>query len=526
MIYMTPKVSLALRRPSRSVKMYKPSGVPENFGVRVGRKKTCQIDVPDDLSRAREIRLVLSTWSAAHDGEIGLNETKLRDRIGVIHNYSFDSIPVPANVVKKGSNTFYIASPTQHHAAEVNWPGPVLLVEFQEPVTVTAPKLSKEQAKAKWWDPRWRYRIPLRVEANEHERIDRPAEAGIDLAKAAHDLGLPGGLEDKSLRIVEVNSQGELLDENVLFQFDRAETADRGSLIWLLKGITQERSARHFFVYFGSTRRLETAPGPQLVGPVETLQYEGQETLRIRTRGATYFYHKDGAGLASLLDKDGNDWISYHPGGRSAGEFRGIPNLGAFAHPGYSGDQGARSQVVHQGPLKTTVTSENSAKTWVTRWEFYPDYARMTILKNETPYWFLYEGTPGGKLDEDADFHVISDGLRRLNKEHWSGDILGPEWIYFGDERLKRMLYLVNHQNDDATDQFWPMEGNMTVFGFGRQYRCCGRYMDAAPASFTIGFGEDSEFAAASRTINAGYRDLGVVVGSAERQPKKSGKPS
>ncbi len=525
MTHMTPDVSLTLRRSDRSVKMYKPSGVPENFGVRVGRRKTCQIDVPDDLSNAREIRLVLSTWSAAHDGEIGLNDTRLRDRIGVIHNYSFDSIPVPGNVVKKGSNTFYIASPTQHHAAEVNWPGPILLIEFREPVVVglAEQEIYGEQPGRKWWDLRWRYRIPLRVEANGHERRDRPAEVDIDFTKTSQALGLPGVLEDKSLRVIEVNAQGELLDENVRFQFDRVEASTSkstvgGSLIWLLRGVTPERSARHFFVYFDSAGKFGTAPESRLVGPVETLQYEGQETFKIGTRGATYFYHKDGAGLASLLDKDGNDWISYHPGGRSAGEFRGIPNLGAFAHPGYSGDKGARSQVLHQGPLKITVISENSAKTWVTRWEFYPDYARMTVRKNETPYWFLYEGTPGGKLDEEADFHVLSDGLRRSNKEHWSGDIPGPEWIYFGDSRLKRMLYLVNHQHDDATDQFWPMEGNMTVFGFGRQYRCCGRYLSVAPASFTIGFGEDSEFSAASQTINAAYQDLSILVGMPERR--------
>ncbi|MCI0418757.1 MAG: hypothetical protein L0387_16255 [Acidobacteria bacterium] len=393
---------------------------------------------------------------------------------------------------------------------------------------LAAQKRSGEQASRKWWDSRWRYRIPLRVEANRYERKDQPVEAGLDFTQALEALGVPAALGDTSLRVIEVSAQGELLDENVPFQFDDAEASAskapaRGILTWLLKGVTSERSGRHFFVYFDSAGKFETGRGTPLVGPVETLLYEGQETFKISTRSATYFYHKDGAGLASMLDKDGNDWISYHPGGRSAGEFRGIPNLGDFAHPGYSGDKGARTQVLHQGPLKMTVTSENSAKTWVTRWEFYPDYARMTVLKNETPYWFLYEGTPGGKLDEETDFHVLSDGLRRSNKEHWSGDILGPEWIYFGDGRLKRMLYLVNHQDDDATDQFWPMEGNMTVFGFGRQYRCCGRYLSAAPASFTIGFGEDSEFAAASRTINGVYQDLGIVVGRAERQPKKTG---
>ncbi len=86
--------------------------------------------------------------------------------------------------------------------------------------------------------------------------------------------------------------------------------------------------------------------------------HEGQECLRIVTPSATYLYHKEGAGLASLIDREGRDWISYHPGNRSAGEFRGIPNLGEFGHPGYTGERGAVTRVIASGPLKVSLLSE------------------------------------------------------------------------------------------------------------------------------------------------------------------------
>jgi hypothetical protein len=75
----------------------------------------------------------------------------------------------------------------------------------------------------------------------------------------------------------------------------------------------------------------------------------------------------------------------------------------------------------------------------------------------------------------EGDFVVTADGRRRPMSESWSGDLPGPEWLYFGESGGRRALFLVNHQDDDANDQFWQMEGSMTVFGFGREYRCCGR---------------------------------------------------
>jgi hypothetical protein len=127
---MTPAVEgLRLVREGRSVKMYKATRVPENFGVRVGNKKACALDVPEDLAAAKRAKIVLSTWSAAHAEQIGLNDTVLVERVGKVHDYSFDEIPVPLDILGR-RNRFFEFSTTEEHASEINWPGPALLIEF------------------------------------------------------------------------------------------------------------------------------------------------------------------------------------------------------------------------------------------------------------------------------------------------------------------------------------------------------------------------------------------------------------
>jgi hypothetical protein len=128
------------------------------------------------------------------------------------------------------------------------------------------------------------------------------------------------------------------------------------------------------------------------------------------------------------------------------------------------------------------------------------------------PYWLLYEGTPGGKLDLDRDYWVRSDGVRLPVTESWSGKLPSPEWVYFGDENLRRVFFLVQHENSDASDQFWQMQGNMTVFGFGRQYRCCEKYLTAIPAEFTLGFVEAVDFGQVAKVIDSVFRDLRIQV--------------
>jgi len=135
MKYLTPIVeNIRMVRNDRSVKMYHSKDVPENFGVRIGQRKSCTIHLPDDLSNAKSARLVVSTWSGAtEDGarhEIGFNGIKLSDNFGVFHGYSYKMLHVPLNLLKSGSNEVYIYSEFEGHALEINWPGPVLLIEY------------------------------------------------------------------------------------------------------------------------------------------------------------------------------------------------------------------------------------------------------------------------------------------------------------------------------------------------------------------------------------------------------------
>lgn len=220
MTYLTAPVSVRLVRPNRSVKMFKPVGVPENFGVRKGRRMTCGIPVEGDLANIRQARLLLSSWSAAHEGVIELNGTPVTRRFGVIHNYSFDSIPVPARLIRNGVNEFAIVSATNEHAAEVNWPGPVLLVEYDVPRPVAA-------GKAPWWHRAWKYRLPITVDAGLCEQNDRPVEVSLKLSK----YRLPRG----EARLVETSQNGSVLDESVPFQID-PEDDESAELILLLKG--------------------------------------------------------------------------------------------------------------------------------------------------------------------------------------------------------------------------------------------------------------------------------------------------
>lgn len=57
---------------------------------------------------------------------------RLANRFGVMHNFSFNALEVPPAKLKRGDNDVTIYSEFSGHALEINWPGPVLLVEFSK----------------------------------------------------------------------------------------------------------------------------------------------------------------------------------------------------------------------------------------------------------------------------------------------------------------------------------------------------------------------------------------------------------
>jgi hypothetical protein len=325
------------------------------------------------------------------------------------------------------------------------------------------------------------------VGAGDWDRFDRPVEITLER---------PG-----PVRVVEVDARGRTLDPAVPCQLE-----PDGTLTFLMSGVTKAGAERRFQVLFEAPREFKP-----LVKVEEVADYQGQASFRIETPTATYYYHKAGAGFASLIDPDGNDWISYRPTGRSDGRYRGIPNL---IHPENDFHPGGANSVsrAEAGPLKVSLHSETRDGAWAGRWDIFPHFARFTVLRAPRPYWFLYEGTPGGRLDLDRDWWASSDGSIQPITESWAGKLPAPQWVIFGDRAQVRVLFVVQHEPDEAPDQFWQMEGNMTVFGFGRQYRCCEKYLRAVPAHFTIGLVETADLDRAIKFLESAVRPLSIRI--------------
>jgi hypothetical protein len=91
--------------------------------------------VDADLVGATAARLVVSTWSGNVDDdsahELRWNGERLAERFGVFHNYSHDLLELPVSRIKPGANEVTLFSTYKGHSLEVNWPGPVLLIEFR-----------------------------------------------------------------------------------------------------------------------------------------------------------------------------------------------------------------------------------------------------------------------------------------------------------------------------------------------------------------------------------------------------------
>lgn len=219
----------------------------------------------------------------------------------------------------------------------------------------------------------------------------------------------------------------------------------------------------------------------------------GLACYRIKTPAATYYLEKRGAGLSSLLDPEGNDWLGFHPrrGSGAAGEYRGFPNAvhqqgGSYFHAGNDGDNAAVTKVDYAGDDRVSISAVSVRGHWACCYDFYPAHCTFTMTRMPPgrKYWVLYEGTPGGQYD-DNDWW-ITPGVsekRPLTTPHET-DIPAPEWIGFGDRRQQRALVLVHHEDDTHPDRFYQMHRKMTVFGFGRSG--LAKYLDHVPQSVSI----------------------------------------
>ncbi len=135
MIYMTEAVeNIALSHGDRVVKMYPASNVPEAFATQTD-SAMCTINIPDKLDKAFMAKLVMSTFSGGKpDREVYLNDIPIvKGGWGSWHRLAFCEECIPLKVLKQGKNEFKIkANFPKEHAFEVNWPGPVLFIEYEK----------------------------------------------------------------------------------------------------------------------------------------------------------------------------------------------------------------------------------------------------------------------------------------------------------------------------------------------------------------------------------------------------------
>lgn len=235
--------------------------------------------------------------------------------------------------------------------------------------------------------------------------------------------------------------------------------------------------------------------GAAAVITVTETDWAGQPSYRIATPAGTWIYHREGAGFASLLDAEGHDWIAYRPGGGAAGEYRGIANAvhrqkqsgNNFFHPGHSGARGSSTTLVSAGPDRVLLRSRSADGRWTCEWEILSDRARLRmsdVPADDGGYWFLYEGTPGGRFAPGDLCIRPGPRISRLS-ERWESTLQETPWVAFVSPGRKHALLLVAHQRDAVPVSYRPMNDAMTVFGFGRRLANLDGLL-TGPRTFTV----------------------------------------
>lgn len=137
--YLTAPVGGLGQKPEhRGVRMIKCETVPERWMSRAGRESPAGAFTlaESDLAGATFARMVLSTWSGDVEDtsihELRLNGQRLASRFGEFHNYAHSTLEVPLEMLKPGRNEISLYSTFKGHMIEINWPGPVLLIEYRK----------------------------------------------------------------------------------------------------------------------------------------------------------------------------------------------------------------------------------------------------------------------------------------------------------------------------------------------------------------------------------------------------------
>lgn len=219
---------------------------------------------------------------------------------------------------------------------------------------------------------------------------------------------------------------------------------------------------------------------------IDTCMYEGSSHFLIHTKYITYYYDKAGGGFSRIIDQEGNDWVGFkrEPWGEypasAASSFRGLPNLvyqGEDDGAGHPGHKKCKSWL--EG---NTIITESLSGNWKWVWSFEDRHAKLEVLKAapNRKYWFLYEGTPGGKYQAKNTYWGTGQHIPSFKPhDFYTGNVLETslDWMYTGVKGMNRSFFMIQMSKNKTTDilsflgntksGMYSKDG-MSVFGFGR----------------------------------------------------------
>jgi len=371
---------------------------------------------------------------------------------------------------------------------------------------------------ASWWNKQWHYRLPITISAPSNTFIDRTMVMEIDFDQILEDIDDKVKIDISSIHVVEVNASGDIVNENVPYQFDetvefqQSNHSRHGELVWFMSGKLAKGANRYFHCYFNNTN-----PDPEMNNfePLVKIEEEdilwpvgdeeAQESIHFINLQGHYYFHRLGGSFASVIDKDELDWVSWKGNGGWGGNYRGLPNSWGPYHPGYTD---CTTDIIKEGPIRCRIDVNNG--TFV--WDIYPNYIRATRLKGDQKDWW-YEGTPGGEVDEN-DSYYVSNGVDRLFSEERFQEEIDEHWVVYKDGVVQRSLFLESHPlpfKIKLGDHTKTGPNTMVVTRFNLPD-------EPNPMYFTMGFIESKDNSLCTDYVHTVYYDPEISMGTIEKE--------
>jgi len=137
LIFMTPPKRWELKRQGVSVELCKPYDIPKKWVTRSGEHAE-HFDLAGDPARATALQLAWSSWSPGYMNGLYINDVKVFDCEGPKYKYFAHRVTVDdTSMLRRGQNTLKTGKTPLYngqmvHGMEVNWPGIMVLVRYEE----------------------------------------------------------------------------------------------------------------------------------------------------------------------------------------------------------------------------------------------------------------------------------------------------------------------------------------------------------------------------------------------------------